>query len=144
MWTLKPCAVSACLWLHSWKTSPPAPLIPARWSEAFAKLVQRAIFTFVHIPSRINPRDVPKVTRIVDQPVMVTALAAAATSPELTATANFILSNMSQRMAQSLREEIQERGKVTEKDGESAQSAVISGIRALVSTGELVLTQPEE
>jgi flagellar motor switch protein FliG len=112
--------------------------------EAFAKLVQRAIFTFVHIPSRINPRDVPKVTRIVDQPVMVTALAAAATSPELTATANFILSNMSQRMAQSLREEIQERGKVTGKDGESAQSAVISGIRALVSTGELVLTQPEE
>lgn len=112
--------------------------------ETFAKLVQKAIFTFVHIPARINPRDVPKVTRAVDQSALITALAGATMTADLAAAAEFFLSNMSQRMAQSLREEVQERGKVSEKEGESAQSAVIAAIRSLEAAGELILTQAEE
>lgn len=112
--------------------------------EEFAKLVRKAIFTFVHIPSRINPRDVPKITRIVDQSVMVSALTAASRTASLTATAEFFLSNMSQRMAQAMREEMQERGKVSEKDGEAAQSSVIAAIRTLETSGEVVMVQPEE
>lgn len=112
--------------------------------EGFALLVRKAIFTFVHIPDRISPRDVPKITRIVEQPVLVTALAGATETPEMVAAAEFFLENMSQRMAQSLRDEIAERGKVKEKDAEAAQAAVISAIRSLEAAGELSLIQEEE
>lgn len=110
----------------------------------FAGLVRKSIFTFVHIPERVNPRDVSKIARIVEQSVLVTALAAATGSSELTDAATFLLGNLSQRMAQSLREEVAERGKVKEKDGEAAQSAVIAAIRVLEGSGELALIQDEE
>jgi flagellar motor switch protein FliG len=111
--------------------------------EDFAKLVRKAIFTFVHITDRVSPRDVPKITRVVDQPVLVTALAAAAAQSDKAAIAEFFLANMSQRMAQSLREEMQERGKVSEKDAEAAQGIVISAIRTLEADGEIVFIQQE-
>jgi flagellar motor switch protein FliG len=111
--------------------------------EDFAKLVRKAIFTFIHIPDRVSPRDVPKVTRLIDQPVLVTALAAALAFPDKAAIAEFFLTNMSQRLAQSLREEIQERGKVTEKEAEAAQGTVISAIRSLETAGELVFLQQD-
>lgn len=110
---------------------------------AFAAKVRRAIFTFAHLPARINPRDVPKITRDVDQPTLVTALAAAATGEEAAA-AEFLLSNLSQRLAQTLREEIAERGAVKEKDGEEAMSAIITAIRELEASGELSMLPVEE
>jgi flagellar motor switch protein FliG len=112
--------------------------------KAFAAQVRKAIFTFVHIPGRVNARDVPKITRVVEQPVLVTALAAATGSQEMIDVTTFFLENMSQRMAQALREEITERGKVKDKDGEAAQSAVIAAIRSLEATNELALLQDEE
>lgn len=112
--------------------------------EGFALLVRKAIFTFVHVPDRIFPRDVPKIIRIVEQPVLVTALAGATETPQKVAAAEFFLANISQRMAQSLRDEIAERGKVKEKDSEEAQAAVISVIRSLETAGELALIHEEE
>lgn len=111
---------------------------------AFAERVRRAIFTFVHIPARILPRDVPKITRLVDPPVLVTALTAAAALQAEAAAAEFLLQNMSQRMSQGLREDMETRGKVKEKDGEEAMAAVISAIRQLEGAGELVLVRDEE
>ena len=110
----------------------------------FAEQVRRAIFTFVHIPKRVLARDVPKVARIVDQPVLVAALAAAAGHPDREATAEFILGNMSQRLAQALREEMTERGKVKDKDAEEAMNAVVMAVRQLEGAGELVLISDEE
>ncbi|MES2664700.1 MAG: FliG C-terminal domain-containing protein [Pseudomonadota bacterium] len=110
----------------------------------FAEQVRRAIFTFVHIPARVAGRDLPKVIRIVDQAVLITALAGAAGKDGLEAAAEFILSNISQRMAQGLREEIAAKGKVKDKDAEEAMSAIILAIRQLEGAGELVLIQPEE
>lgn len=112
--------------------------------QAFAEQVRRAIFTFVHIPARLSPRDVPKVLRQVDQAVLVTALAAAMPDAEGAVAVDFLLANMSQRMAQTLREEMAERGKVKAKDGEEAMNAVIAGIRALETSGELALITPED
>jgi flagellar motor switch protein FliG len=106
--------------------------------------VRRAIFTFVHIPARLNPRDCPKVTRLVDQPVLVTALAATQGRPGLEAAGEFLLANISQRLAQGLREEMAQRGKVKDKDGEEAMAAVITAIRTLEATAEITLIQPEE
>jgi flagellar motor switch protein FliG len=111
---------------------------------AFAAEVRRAIFTFVHIPARLNPRDVPKITRMVDQPQLVTALTAAQGRPGLEEAGEFLLANISQRLAQGLREEMASRGKVKEKDGEEAMTAIIAAIRALETGGEITLIQPDE
>ncbi len=110
----------------------------------FAAEVRRAIFTFVHIPNRLNPRDAPKITRLVEQPVLVTALAAAMGKPGLDEAAEFLLANISQRLAQGLREEIATRGKIKDKEAEEAMTAIINAIRTLESSGELSLIQPEE
>jgi flagellar motor switch protein FliG len=110
----------------------------------FAAEVRRAIFTFAHIPARLPPRDAPKITRIVDQPVLVTALAAAMGKPGLEEVAEFLLANISQRLAQGLREEMANRGKVKDKEAEDAMTAIISAIRVLEASGEITLIQPEE
>lgn len=111
----------------------------------FAEKVRKAIFTFVHIPARVLPRDLPKALRAVEQPVLVTALAGAlATGGGLGAAAEFILANMSQRLAQALREEIAERGKLRDRDVEDAQNAIVEAIRTLEASGEITLVREEE
>lgn len=112
--------------------------------RSFADQVRRAIFTFVHIPKRLLARDVPKVVRIVDQAALVTALAAAQGQPELVASAEHFLANMSQRMSQGLREEMVTRGKPRDKEAEAAMSAVVMVIRQLEADGELVLQREED
>ena len=101
----------------------------------FAQAVRRTIFTFAHIVERIEPRDVPKIARAVAQPVLVTALAGA--GPREAASAEFILANMSQRLAGALREEIAALGSVRGKDAETAMAAVTAAIRDLVDAGEM-------
>ena len=106
---------------------------------AFAAEVRRSIFTFAHIPLRVEARDVPRILRVVDQPTLVVALAAASVDPARSATAEFLLANLSQRMAQSLRDEIADRGAVKAAEGEAAMAAVVTAIRTLEAAGELVL-----
>lgn len=110
----------------------------------FAEIVRKAIFTFEHVKARLAPRDVPKVVRVVDQTVLVTALAAAQSNPEQSESADHILENLSQRMSQSLKEEVAARGKIKEKDAEEAMSIIVAAIRQLEGSGELVLVTPED
>lgn len=110
----------------------------------FAEALRKTLFTFGHIPARLSPRDVPKVLRLVDPPALVTALAAATARPELQPVAEFLLANLSQRMAQNLREEIAERGRVKDRDGEAAMGRVIAAIRELEASGEVVLMLAED
>lgn len=111
--------------------------------QEFANLVRRAIFTFVHIPERVKPTDIPRVTREVDQAVLITALAGAA-SGDLAPVAEFILSNMGKRMAEAMREEMQERGRVRLRDAEEAMTAVVNAVRTLEAAGEIAYVAPEE
>ncbi len=110
----------------------------------FAAQVRKAIFTFVHLPARVTARDVPKIIRIVEQPVLVTALTGAQGNADLSAAAEFLLANMSQRMAQGLREEMAARGKVKDKDAEEAMNIVINAVRELEAAGELTLVKEDE
>ena len=110
---------------------------------AFAEAVRKAIFTFPDIPDRLNPRDVPRVLREVDQNRLITALGAAIT-PETTPSAGFLLENISSRMADQLREEIEERGRIPPQEGETAMAEVVGAIRTLADAGEITLLLPEE
>lgn len=116
----------------------------AAQDQGFADKVRRAIFTFAHLPARLGPRDVPKVLRLVDMPRLVTAMAGAQGTPATAEAAEFLLANMSQRMAQSLREEMAARGKVRDKDAEEAMAAVILAVRQLEAAGELALIQQDD
>ncbi len=109
----------------------------------FADAVRRAIFTFPNIPLRLNAIDVPKVTRDVDATVLVTAIAGARIEDE-TRACEFLLENMSKRMAQSLREEAAEKGTVKARVAEDAMNAVVAAIRDLVTAGEIELLTPDE
>jgi len=108
----------------------------------FASVVRRSIFTFAHIPVRLLPRDVPAILRGVDQTALVTALAGAVTDEDKGA-AEFLLSNMSSRMADNLREEIGERGKVKQSDAEDAMTQIVGAIRTLVDDGTIALIEDE-
>ena len=112
--------------------------------QGFAEQVRKAIFTFTNIPGRIDPRDVPKITRDVDATVLITALAAAAGNETDKEATEFILANMSQRMAAQLRDDMEALGKVKPKDGEEAMTAVVSAIRDLEEAGEIVLIADDE
>ncbi|KUF11500.1 flagellar motor switch protein FliG [Pseudoponticoccus marisrubri] len=109
----------------------------------FAEAVRRAIFTFANIPERLNAIDVPKITRDVPVDTLATAVAAAQSDEDRKA-AQFLLSNMSRRMADSIREEAEGKGSVKTKPGDKAMGAVVAAIRDLVAMGEIELVSPDE
>lgn len=113
-----------------------------REDAGFAGGVRRAIFIFSHIPTRIESRDVARIVREVEQPVLLRALSAP--DPADAVATEFILSNLSQRMADGLREEMEGLGKVRARDIEDAKTEVIATIRRLEEAGELTLILPTE
>lgn len=108
-----------------------------------AERVRKSIFTFADIAGRIEARDIAKVVRGVEQTVLVTALAGARTEGDAAST-EFILANLSQRMAATLREEIAERGRVRDKDADAAKTAIVTAIRTLLDAGEISLRLSDE
>ncbi|QUS35163.1 FliG C-terminal domain-containing protein [Falsirhodobacter algicola] len=104
----------------------------------FSAEVRRSIFTFAHLPERVLPADVPKIVRLVDQPILVTALAG---DPVVAA---FLLSHLSQRLAQTLQDEITDRPPPREAEAEEAMTAIIESIRRLEAAGGITLSQPPE
>lgn len=111
----------------------------------FGEGVRKAIFTFEDIPARVAGTDVPKVLRNVDPADLLHALASAtAGGGALETAANHLLGNMSTRLADSLREEMGELGKVKQSDGEAAQTAVVTAIRAAADEGTITLIVAED
>ncbi|MCF2903502.1 flagellar motor switch protein FliG [Octadecabacter sp. CECT 8868] len=107
---------------------------------SFGEGVRKAIFTFADIPARLAVPDVPKILRDIDSSDLVRALAsAAATGGPLAVAANYLLDNMSNRMADNLREEMGEAGKIKLSDAEAAQNAVVTAIRAAADAGTITL-----
>lgn len=110
----------------------------------FAEDVRRAIFTFAHISGRVPARAVPLILRSVAQDRLVAALVAATAIGGAEAqSAEFLLANISQRMADALREAMAESGPVAPRAGEEAMAAVILAIRTLEAEGGLALLAPD-
>jgi flagellar motor switch protein FliG len=105
--------------------------------------VRKAIFTFANIPARIAPRDIPRILREVDQAKLVLALAGAEAGG-FGASKTFILENMSGRMADQLREEVDEAGKVKPADVEAAMADIVDAIRQMEQNGDLLLVVEDE
>ena len=113
--------------------------------QSFAKDVRKAIFTFADIPIRLAASDVPAIVRIVNADMLSTALAAALQDEApLQEAAEFVLSNISQRMASQMREDAAERGSIKRQIAEDAMNAVTTAIRAQVDAGEIAFVDPDE
>jgi len=87
---------------------------------------------------------VPKIIKEIDQKDLLTALAGAAGSEDLQKSADFLLANISQRMADALRGELEELGDVSEAEAETAMTAVVGVIRVLEDAGEIYLVAEED
>ncbi|UXX82754.1 flagellar motor switch protein FliG [Roseovarius pelagicus] len=109
----------------------------------FANQVRRAIFTFQHIPDRLGRTDVPQVIREIEQSALITGLAAAK-SAGLDNVVDFLLENMSRRMADAIREEMEDRGAVKQGPGEEAMTEIVNAIRRLEASGGVTLATPED
>ena len=93
--------------------------------EGFAEAVRKAIFTFGNIPVRIAPRDVPRILREIDQDALITALAGAE-AMGVKDSAEFLLSNMSARLSDQLRDEMSEAGEPTAAEADAAMAAIVT------------------
>jgi flagellar motor switch protein FliG len=111
--------------------------------QGFATAVRKAIFTFGNIPDRIAPRDIPRILRDVAPGDLVLAIAGAAAGG-MQASADYILENMSGRMADQLREEVQELDKPKQADVDAAMSAIIATVRAMETSGDILLLVPDD
>ena len=103
----------------------------------FAGRVRKAIFTWANIPRRIDPRDIPRIVREVDGVTLSKAMAGA--KGKNAETVEFLLSGLSSRLAESMREDVANLGKVTAKDTEDAMNEVVGAIRRMEQAGELFL-----
>jgi len=103
-----------------------------------AEEVKKRLFVFEDIIT-LGRRDIQLVLREVDGKDLALALKGA---PENVR--SVIYENMSERAAQSLREEMEFMGAVRLRDVEAAQQKIVSVIRALEEAGEVVISRGEE
>jgi flagellar motor switch protein FliG len=112
-------------------------------NETVATAVRKAIFTFANIPTRVVGRDITRILRDVDPDDLIRAIAGAETA-RMQASADYILENMSGRMATQLLEDVQEAGAPKAVDAESAMGSFVNAIRKLETAGEITLIVEEE
>ncbi len=107
-----------------------------------AEEIRKNMFTFADIPARINENDVSKVVRAADNQMLVTALKGA--GEKHADVVDFLLGNISKRLAEQLREEVGELPPVTERDADAAMNTIIATIRDLEQAGEITLVLADE
>ncbi|GGD17601.1 FliG C-terminal domain-containing protein [Aquisalinus flavus] len=106
-----------------------------------AERIRQTMLTFEGLATRISRTSVPTIFRQMEPDQLLLALKLAATNaPE---TLEFFYSNVSKRMVEQYKEQIEELGPVKKKDAESAQAAMMSLIARLEKDGEIELIRQE-
>jgi flagellar motor switch protein FliG len=106
----------------------------AEKDQTLSETIKNLMFVFEDLVS-LDDKSLQRLLREVD--VKQLALALKAASPDLKAK---IMSTMSQRAVLGLKEEMEFLGPVKMRDVEAAQSEIVSKVRALEETGEIVLS----
>jgi flagellar motor switch protein FliG len=122
--------------------------MPAEQAEAFmsllreespeiAEAVQKEMFRFDDIPTKLQPAALQLVIRNCDHDTLVLALRMAAQrQPQLV---EFFMENMSKRAAEQLKEDIEALGAVRAKDAQKAQAEILRMIQELAREGKITL-----
>ena len=111
-----------------------------RTDAGFAARVRAEVFSFENIPARVSPRDVPKVLRGVDAGRL--AIALKGVPPHMEVVRDFLLAALSNRMADQVRDGMEEAQQPTAEDAEAAMAEVVAEIRRMEEAGELILLAP--
>jgi flagellar motor switch protein FliG len=129
-----PAAVAAVLNLVSSSLEKEVLDLVAEKDAHLSDQIKNLMFVFEDLSS-LDDKSLQRLLREVD--VKQLALALKAASPELKAK---IMQTMSQRAVAGLKEEIEFLGPVKMRDVEAAQTDIVSKVRALEETGEIVLS----
>jgi flagellar motor switch protein FliG len=129
-----PAAVAAVLNLVSSSLEKEVLDLVAEKDPHLSDQIKNLMFVFEDL-STLDDKSLQRLLREVD--VKQLALALKAASPELR---NKIMGTMSQRAVAGLKEEIEFLGPVKMRDVEAAQTDIVSKVRALEETGEIVLS----
>ena len=141
--TAKPVARAASLLNAAGATQRDAVLDALDTLDAvFAAQVRKAIFTFADILTRVQPTDVPALIRVLPGDELNAALKAG--SEEHASVVDFILENLSKRMADAIREELGEISPLTGKAAEAAMGKLTAAIRQLEESGDITLITIDE
>lgn len=111
------------------------------YTPALAETVRKFVFTYEDIPKRINGRDVSLIIKAVDESSLLVALKS--TGEEAMATSEFILSNISSRLASRLRDDLNELPNPKPKEFEAAQAVIVAEIVNLRDRGVLKMIEIE-
>ncbi len=129
-----PAAVAAILNLVSTSLEKEVLDLVAERDPQLSEQIKNLMFVFEDLAG-LDDKSLQRLLREVD--VKQLALALKAASPELRTK---IMATMSQRAVAGLKEEIEFLGPVKMRDVEAAQSDIVSKVRALEETGEIVLS----
>ncbi|MEP6781932.1 MAG: flagellar motor switch protein FliG [Gemmatimonadaceae bacterium] len=129
-----PAAVAAVLNLVSGTLEKEVLDLVADRDQALSDAIKNLMFVFEDLMS-LDDKSLQRLMREIE--VKQLALALKAASPELKAK---ILGTMSQRAVQGLKEEMEFLGPVKMRDVEASQAAIITQVRALEESGEIVLS----
>lgn len=110
-------------------------------SPELATSVQKVMFTFDHICSRVNPRDVALIVRDLDEATLMKALKQS--SGPVDEVREFLFGNITKRLADRLREDLAALPQVSRKDADAAKAALVALIVDKRDKGEIKMMEPE-
>jgi flagellar motor switch protein FliG len=111
--------------------------------QSFARDVRKSIFTFQDIAQRVSARDVPALMRDIDAADVQVLLSIA--DPSDGPTLDFLLENMSKRLADTLREDASTLPPPTSSTArDDAMGRITRVVRALADSGMITLRAPDE
>lgn len=102
-----------------------------------AAALRKTLMTFEQFPARLNESAVAALFRSADRDTLMRALKHGETSAPQTV--EFLLGNISKRMADQLREDLAALAAPSLEEGEAAQRALIAALKRLQKSGEIKL-----
>lgn len=103
--------------------------------------VLKVMFTFADIATRVEGRDLTQIMKAVEEEQLMIALKYSQETEN--PSVDFILSNLSKRLAERMTEDLDAMDSVKAKDGEAAQMVVTNAIQKMAKMGELKLIEIE-
>ncbi|WP_112320720.1 flagellar motor switch protein FliG [Oceanibium sediminis] len=103
--------------------------------------VLKTMFTFNDIRYRVEAKDVARIVKEIDEGILTVALKWG--QAQGNATVEFLLSNLSKRLAERLEEDVAAMHDVSQRDGDGAYQEVVRQIQVMAKAGEIQLIEEE-
>lgn len=103
--------------------------------------VLRTMFTFNDIRHRVEARDVPIIMKEIEEATIVTGVKWGRIQGN--PTSDFLLQNLSKRLAERLEEDVDSMSDPTQREGEAAHQKIVAKIQEMAKSGTIYLIEDE-